>query len=584
MTTSAFDRLPNYLRRYTTTQAADRYTPVDHAAWRYIMRQSRAYFREHAVPIYLDGLNKTGITLDHIPLIHEMDRKLSELGWGAVPVEGFIPPAAFLDFQARRVLPIAFDMRSIDHIHYTPAPDIVHEAAGHAPILADEQYSNYVTMYAGMAQKALFAKHDLDVYEAIRALSDIKENPDSTPDMIHAAEQRLIEANAACSFVSEAAKVARMNWWTVEYGLLGSLTSPRIYGAGLLSSVGESQNCLSDRVRKIRLTIDCVNQAYNITEPQPQLFVAENIPHLTAVLQEYEQQLAFRRGGLYGLQEAKLCQTVATVVLKSGLEISGIVSEFEATGDRVDFIKLSGPCQLSENGRQLAGHSCAQHAHGFSTPLGRFVGAESQDPVWVGDQDLSRLGVLVGKTCELNFVSGFKVQGHVMSLQHARDGRLLTIKWRDCTVTRGSKTYFQPEWGEFDMAVGEGVISVYGGPADREAFGGYEVGRATTSPGRSSPYNENEKLCFERFAAIRAARQQKLPEQIRRLAEQAQRDLPDQWLLRLECLEALKLHGSTAMAPFVKSYEAALLTDAEKFPPEAQWLVKQGVALAAVLD
>jgi phenylalanine-4-hydroxylase len=584
MTTSAFERLPTYLRRYTTTQPADRYTAADHAAWRYIMRQSRAYFREHAVPIYLDGLAKTGITLDRIPMIHDMDRKLGELGWGAVPVEGFIPPAAFLDFQARRVLPIAFDMRSIDHSHYTPAPDIVHEAAGHAPILADQEYADYVTMYAAMAQKAIFAKHDLDVYEAIRTLSDVKESPDSTPAMIDEAERRLVEANAACRFVSEAARVARMNWWTVEYGLLGSLKAPKIYGAGLLSSVGESQTCLSDKVRKIRLTTDCVNQAYDITEPQPQLFVAEDISHLTAVLKEYEQQLAFRRGGVHGLQEAKTCQTVTTVVLGSGVEMSGVLTDFEVLDGRIDFVKLQGPSQLCVDGKQLPGQGLDQHAHGFSTPVGRFKGAEDKDPSRLDDMALLALGIAPGKACELRFASGFVVRGRVLQVQRGADKRLLVIKWTDCTATRGDKIYFQPEWGEFDMAVGDGVVSVYGGPADREAYGSYDVGQATTTPGRRSPYTEAEKAVFTRYQEVRDARAQRTVDKVRIIAERAARDMPAQWLLRLECLEALKQQAPASLAPFVREYEAALLADAERLGSDARWLVKQGVALATVPD
>lgn len=584
MSTASFERLPKYLQAYTTTQDADRYTAIDHAAWRYIMRQSRAYFRSHAVPIYLEGLTKTGITFDRIPLIRDMDKKLCDLGWGAVPVEGFIPPAAFLDFQARRVLPIAYDMRSIEHIHYTPAPDIVHEAAGHAPILADAAYSEYITMYAEMARKALFARHDLDVYEAIRRLSDVKENPDCDAAMIADAEHNLVKANSACSFVSEAAKVARMNWWTVEYGLLGSLTSPRIYGAGLLSSVAESQNCLSDKVQKIRLSIDCVEQSYNITEPQPQLYVAEDVSHLTAVLKEYEGQLAFRRGGLYGLEEAKRCQTVATVVLGSGVEVSGILSEFECRGERVDFVKFQGPSQIAWRGQELSEQGVEQHSHGFSSPLGRWRGAESMDPCRLSDTDLSKLHIVQGKVCELQFLSGFTVKGRVLKFERSANQALILIKWGDCTVIRGDQIYFQPAWGEFDMVVGEDVVSVYGGPADREAFGGYEVGRAVTQPGRQSPFSESEKAAIAEFAKVRAMRAQPISGDIQKVSDCVATMLPDQWLLRLECLEILKQHAPASMADYVRGYETKLLSDAERMDTQTRWLVKQGVALAAQAD
>ena len=69
----ATQALPNYLKKYVAEQRYEKYTPEDHAAWRYIMRQNRAFFSTHAVPIYQEGLVKTGITLDRIPKISEMD-------------------------------------------------------------------------------------------------------------------------------------------------------------------------------------------------------------------------------------------------------------------------------------------------------------------------------------------------------------------------------------------------------------------------------------------------------------------------------------------------------------------------------
>jgi phenylalanine-4-hydroxylase len=181
MPQTSLESLPPYLRRYCTIQDYDKYTSRDHAAWRYIMRQSREYFRDNAVSVYLEGLKKTGIPLDRIPKVSEMDQALREFGWGAVPVCGFIPPIEFLDLQARGILPIATDMRSIEHIAYTPAPDIVHEAAGHAPIIADPSYREYLRQYARMAERTIMSSEDLALYEAIRVLSDIKENPDTKP-------------------------------------------------------------------------------------------------------------------------------------------------------------------------------------------------------------------------------------------------------------------------------------------------------------------------------------------------------------------------------------------------------------------
>ena len=192
-------------------------------------------------------------------------------------------------------------MRTVDHIHYTPAPDIVHEAAGHAPIIADAEYRDYLSRYAFLASRAIYSDEDINVYEAIRLLSDLKENPDATPEQIEDAEKGLQKTVDAVSWVTESAKVLRMSWWTTEYGLLGdcengSSDNLKIYGAGLLSSVGESLDVYTDGVKKIPLSLDCVEMGIDITEPQPQLYVARDIAHMNEVLNELEETMAFKKG------------------------------------------------------------------------------------------------------------------------------------------------------------------------------------------------------------------------------------------------------------------------------------------------
>src|SRR5574341_298582 len=121
--------LPNYLKQFIVDQNYESYTPQDHAIWRYVMRQNINFLKDHAHQTYLEGLSKTGIGIDKIPSIEEMNAILGKIGWAAVTVDGFIPPFAFMTFQAKRVLVIAADLRQINHIEYTPAPDIIHEAA-----------------------------------------------------------------------------------------------------------------------------------------------------------------------------------------------------------------------------------------------------------------------------------------------------------------------------------------------------------------------------------------------------------------------------------------------------------------------
>ncbi|MEZ4751413.1 MAG: aromatic amino acid hydroxylase [Bdellovibrionota bacterium] len=575
---AAVQNLPEYLKKYISVQRYENYTAEDQAAWRYIMRQSRQYFRTHAVDSYLEGLEKTGIPTDRIPRISEMDEALNRFGWGAVPVVGFIPPAAFLDFQSRKVLPIAADMRTVEHIAYTPAPDIVHEAAGHAPVLADPEYAEYLCRYATLAQKAIMSLEDIRLYEAIRNLSDVKENPDCKPEHIKKAEAGLEEANRNVSFVSEAAKVARMNWWTVEYGLAGKLDSPRIYGAGLLSSVGESQNCLSEKVKKIPLTVDCIEYSYDITEPQPQLFVTPNMKHLTVVLEQLEDRMAFKLGGKVGLERAIEARTVTTTILDSGISASGVCKtlEVDAAGAPC-FVGFEGPVQLCSDEKQLEGHGRERHPGGFSSPFGRWKGV-NKPPQELSDGDLKKQGLELNKKARLVFESGFEVTGILKGTLREK-GKLLCLTWTDCTVKRGARTFFEPAWGEFDMLVGSEVISVHGGPADRVRYGEYEVGLATTSPTRTSPHSEVERRRFDMYQRVRTYRDraQEDPQALQALLDDAFK-LSEEWLIHLEVLELVQHSPEALRAKLtgVEKLRKGLESQGNKSKP---WLIERGLHL-----
>ena len=185
-----------------------------------------------------------------------MNDILAKIGWGAVAVDGFIPPAAFMEFQAYKVLVIACDMRQIHHIEYTPAPDIVHEAAGHAPIIVDREYSEYLQRFGEVGAKAMSSKKDFEVYQAIRHLSILKERPNADPKEVDEATKLVEHRQKTLGEPSEMALLSRLHWWTVEYGLIGTLENPKIYGAGLLSSIGESVSCLESAVKKIPYSID----------------------------------------------------------------------------------------------------------------------------------------------------------------------------------------------------------------------------------------------------------------------------------------------------------------------------------------
>lgn len=285
--------MPGHLAAFSVPQRYDAYTPINQAVWRYVMRQNHHFLGQHAHEAYVEGLRSSGIGVESIPRTEVMHASLGRFGWGAVNVDGFIPPAAFMEFQARGILPIAAAIRTLEHISYTPAPDILHESAGHAPILFDPRFSAFVKRLAAIGARAMGTEADQELYEAIRRLSIVKEDPEAPPEEIAAAEADFQRKQAAITETSAAALMARFYWWTVEYGLIGPLDRPKIYGAGLLSSVGESKRALTAQVRKVPFSLKAVlATSYDITSYQPQLFVCESFEQLLEAADELDDYLS----------------------------------------------------------------------------------------------------------------------------------------------------------------------------------------------------------------------------------------------------------------------------------------------------
>ena len=462
-------KLPAHLRQFVVSQEYDNYTPVDHAVWRYVMRKNLAYLSKVADTSYLKGLEKTGITIDSIPNIKVMNTILGKIGWGCVCVDGFLPPSSFMEFQAYKVLVIAADIRQIEHIEYTPAPDILHEAAGHAPIIADPTYAEYLRLFGEIGCKAISSAQDFDLYEAIRHLSIIKEDPNTEEKEIVQAEKdiELIQSNMGQP--SEMAQIRNLHWWTVEYGLIGDLNQPKIYGAGLLSSIGESESCLKEEVKKIPYSIEAAQQAFDITEPQPQLYVTPSYTHLTQVLEEFANTMAFRKGGLEGLEKAISSNNTCTVEYSSGLQVSGIFNNVIVDNGQIVYVSTSSPTSLAWQNKELVGHNKDYHAHGFSSPVGRLK--DTSMPLEnMSIDELMSLEIEAGKQVSLEFESGVNVQGKLINVSKNRKGLNMILSFEDCRVNYNDEVLFQPEWGTYDMAVGESIVSVFSGAADMAVF------------------------------------------------------------------------------------------------------------------
>ena len=529
------DSLPEHLRPFVKHQNYQQYTPQDQAAWRFIMSELTHQLTESAHPVYLEGLAKTGISLDHIPSIEEMNDCLRDLDWRAVVVDGFIPPAIFMEFQALKILVIALDMRSADHLLYTPAPDIVHESAGHAPFIVDIDYAEFLQRFGEVGMKAISTKADLEQYEVIRQLSILKACPESKDEDIAQAEQILKGLRERDDTPSEAALLTRLHWWTVEYGLVGSMEDYKIFGAGLLSSLGESQRCVDDlRVRKIPLTVNAVNTPYDITTEQPQLFVTKSCKHLTQVLEEFAASMCFVKGGAESVQKAIEAESVCTAVYDSGLQVSGRFSEVlcDVVGNAT-YIRTEGPTQIAYKDKELSEHGVDTHAQGFGSPVGRLKDFHRCLSEYSVDE-LKTHGIRVGETVELEYLSGITVRGILREIVR-HNHRNLLLSFEDCSVTDlDGRVLFSPDWGVYDLAVGATITSVFGGVADREKR---QLFRPTPS-GTATNLSHDENL-MKAYSAVADLHTRATPVDVAELTPEITNLLsqyPNDWLIRSELL------------------------------------------------
>ncbi len=500
------------------------------------MRQNYSYLKSVAFYPYIKGLQRAGLSIEYIPDLQSMNDNLGKIGWGAVTVDGFIPPAAFMEYQSYRVLVIAADIRQINHIEYTPAPDIIHESAGHAPIIADTDYNNYLSYFGSIGAKAMFSSKDFELYEAIRKLSILKEAHGVDEHEILAAEKNLKYISDNMGEPSEMALLGRLHWWTVEYGLIGTLENPKIYGAALLSSIGESSTCMNPDVKKIWYDINTINYQYDITKTQPQLFVTETFQNLIDVLETFADTMAFRRGGAESILKAMECKNASTAVYSSGLQVTGVFTDVGLSQeDELTFIKTTGPSALAFNGKQLKGHGKDYHFDGFSSPVGKLKGVEKPLENHTSNE-LELLGIIEGQLVELNFESGINVNGLVKNILLEEDNAIL-IAFENCTVKEDNgNILFKPEWGIYDMAIGEKVISVFNGAADKDAY--EEIIFVSEAETRKMIYDDQTQELHHIYKQIRNVRESASKyEELPRIFNELKKKYRTDWLCVLEILE-----------------------------------------------
>ncbi|HET7542830.1 MAG TPA: aromatic amino acid hydroxylase [Polyangiaceae bacterium] len=529
---SDLSRVPPDLRRFVVEQDYAQYNEVDQAVWRFVLLQTHQRLQYTAHSAYRDGLAQTGISVERIPRIAEMNECLSRFGWSAVCVDGFIPPRAFQDFQAASILPIAADIRSIEHLTYTPAPDIIHEAAGHAPILPDASYAAYLRALGEVGKKAFSSPEDARVYAAIFELSEVKETRGASPALLQRAEQRLESALSQVTTVSEASRMSRLYWWTAEYGLVGTPSDYRLYGAGLLSSLWESYSCHAPTVRKLPLSAECVEQSYDITKPQPQLFVARDFEQLFSVLREVDAGLVHHQGGDASLQAALRSEELSTCHFREQRFVTGVLRGL--SGDAAGgILSFQGRVGVGEQGRLTQVMDTGQDS--WHLPFGS----------WASDAPLCSPASL-GKRVRVLFASGVELEGELARISRDARGWPLSMRLLDFQLVSERAGVCQ-RGADYEWFVAPELLTAHAGALDGAFHPASEFPALRVPKPRELASRERALLSlYER--AIEAFRNQAgsgaLPV-FHAIHRELCTHFPDEWLLRWNLLECLCKWGDT---------------------------------------
>ena len=221
-----------------TTQDWASYTAEQHDVWNVLYDRRMAELRETGSRVFLAGAETIGLRRDRVPDLNEVNQLLGDLtGWKAVPVKGFIPAKEFFACLAERRFPTTIIVRPREQLEYLEEPDIFHDVFGHVPLHADPVFADFL--------------------------------------------QRFGQVAARVTDEDDVRRMARLFWFTVEFGLVREDGAIKEYGSGLISSVADGANALGPKCERRPFDLDAVlSQPFEIDHLQDVLFVIDSFDEL----------------------------------------------------------------------------------------------------------------------------------------------------------------------------------------------------------------------------------------------------------------------------------------------------------------
>lgn len=232
------------------TQEYDAYTEEDRKVWKTLFNRQINQLHDLADESYLKGIEAIGFQADTIPDFKEVNARLKSLtGWEIVVVPGIIDQFNFFTMLANKQFPSSTWLRSMEELDYLSEPDMFHDAFGHMPLLTNSIFCDFFHQIGLIGVKYL-----------------------DHPNIIE--------------------MIGRVYWFTVEFGLINSANQLKIYGAGILSSIGETKFSLSSVPNRVPFDIiEIMNTDFDNTKIQEKYFVIDSFNQLLNSIVDMEEYL-----------------------------------------------------------------------------------------------------------------------------------------------------------------------------------------------------------------------------------------------------------------------------------------------------
>jgi phenylalanine-4-hydroxylase len=233
-------------------------------------------------------------------------------------------------------------------------------------------------------------------------------------------------------------------------------------------------------------------------------------------------------------------ENVSTLQYSSGLQVSGVLSGVE-TGDQGEaiYLQFTGPSALAYQNIQITGHGTNYHKDGFGSPVGKLSGSEKPLELF-NNGDLEQHCSKKGNRPKLIFSSGIVVEGEIEDIKR-NENMIQLISFKDCQVKdKKGEVLFKPEWGTYDMAVGEKISSVFAGTADKENYNVLPL--KSEEKAIEINYTTEKKHLFSLYQQVRDMRENVKTDvaALSEIEKEVSQNHPEEWLLHLEIIELVK--------------------------------------------